>query len=94
MGAIVTLQPRQPFADGRTGNGIVDEHAQFAIGFYDETDGAPAGDYNLLVYWPERQGGPSPDRLKGRYLDPQRPAAKVSVTASHNTLPELRLRSN
>jgi len=62
--------------------------------------GAPPGDYAVLVEWKEGAGkvkGRSPglnapDRLKKRYLDPSRPLLTATVEAKANSLPPFELK--
>lgn len=53
----------------------------FALGTYEDSDGAPAGRYIVTLFWPDVPPGPTPpdDRLEGRYADPQRSSLSVTV---------------
>src|SRR5262249_3910537 len=58
-------------------------------------DGAPPGEYVVLVEWKEGAGGKhgrapalsAPDRLKKKYLDPNKPLLTATVEAKTNNLP-------
>jgi hypothetical protein len=63
-------------------------------------EGAPPGAYAVLVEWKEGAGGKrgrapalnAPDRLKKKYLDPNKPLLTATVEAKSNTLPPFDLR--
>ncbi|MCC6123996.1 MAG: hypothetical protein IT426_03465 [Pirellulales bacterium] len=83
-------------------NGRADEFGKFALGTYRAGDGAPAGEYRIGVVWPgplpnaapgdseASHGGP--DRLRGRYGDPEKSGLKATVSDSNNELPPLELK--
>jgi hypothetical protein len=58
-------------------------------------DGAPPGEYVVLVEWKEGAGSKhgrapalsAPDRLKKKYLDPNKPLLTATVEAKTNNLP-------
>jgi hypothetical protein len=78
---------------GRVPTAIVRDDGSFSVSFYDNEDGAPAGEYKLLVVWMQTppQGGLAQDRLGGRFLNPARPVATVTVVAGPNQLAPLEL---
>ena len=61
--------------------------------------GATPGDYVVLIEWKEGAGKSkgrapalsAPDRLKGRYLDPNNPVLTAKVEAATNQLPPFEL---
>jgi hypothetical protein len=63
-------------------------------------DGAPAGEYVVLVEWKEGAGAKrgrapalsAPDRLKKKYLDPNKPLLTATVESKSNTLPPFELK--
>src|SRR5262245_17453617 len=63
-------------------------------------DGAPPGEYVVLVEWKEGAGGKhgrapalsAPDRLKKKYLDPNKPLLTATVEAKTNNLPPFDLK--
>jgi hypothetical protein len=73
-----------------------DEDGSFALSTYGDKDGAPAGDYIVLVTWPGKvlaDGREEPeDKLLGRYNNAARPALKATVIAGKNDLPTFQLK--
>jgi hypothetical protein len=69
----------------------------FEVGTYADNDGAPAGQYTVLITW--TQGANSEDsedtqmidRLKGRYSDPTKSQLKATVNSGPTELPPIRL---
>ena len=73
----------------------VEPDGSFRLTTYRTGDGAPAGTYALTVTWPlpPRPGQEEgPDRFRGRYADPRRPAREVQVTEGDNDLGRLDLK--
>ena len=73
--------------------GIVQADGSFELVCGSQGTGAPPGDYDVLIEW-RRVTGPGkprpqtgPDRLKGRYADPNRPLLHATVEARANRLP-------
>jgi 5-hydroxyisourate hydrolase-like protein (transthyretin family) len=62
---------------------MTDEQGRFEISTYETGDGIPPGDYVLTFEWGEvnlvsmQYGGP--DKLKGRYSDPQKSTFRFHV---------------
>ena len=58
-------------------------------------NGAPPGTYAVTVVWrsvvPDGDDGPT-DKLKGKFADPARPLATVTVGDGETTLEPLRLK--
>ena len=79
--------------EGRVPTAIVREDGSFSASYYDTEDGAPAGEYKLLVVWmlPPPEGGMAQDALGGRFLDPARPVATITVVPAENRLPLMEL---
>jgi hypothetical protein len=97
-GAQVILHP----ADGRDFDqrgsrptGRVTDDGTFHVTTYELNDGAPAGRYVVTVYWAQDPDSlePSPDRLKQRFLDPQKSDLHVEVTGSATEIPPIELHS-
>lgn len=75
-GAIVRLVPKSDVGiDKHFAFATTDAQGAFTLTTYETGDGAPAGEYSVVVIWPESPRGPSADRLQGRYKDPQ--ASKI-----------------
>jgi hypothetical protein len=73
------MDPKQPtFSMTYTG-----DDGKFALSTYDEGDGVPAGEYTVTFMWGRlntfnmHYGGP--DKLKGKYNDPEKSPFKVKV---------------
>ncbi len=84
-----TLLPLRPHA-------ITGKDGSFKLTTYKTGDGAPAGTYALTVKWPAppKSGSDAegPDRLKGRYADPKRPARQFEVRPGDNDLETIELK--
>jgi hypothetical protein len=83
-----TLLPLRPHA-------IAGPDGAFKLTTYNTGDGAPPGTYALTVKWPApprptQETGP--DRLKGRYADPKRPARRIQVHTGDNDLETIDLK--
>jgi hypothetical protein len=74
--------------------GVVQDDGSFALAG-PKGSGAAPGEYIVLVEWKEGAGKTkgrapalaAPDRLKGRYLDPQKPLLTATVEPATNNLP-------
>jgi hypothetical protein len=91
VGAMVKFYSENP--GQRMPTAIVREDGSFAASYYDSEDGAPAGEYRLLVVWMQTppQGGLAQDRLRGQFLDPSHPIATVNVLEGENRLTPIEL---
>jgi hypothetical protein len=70
----------------------------FQLTSFDQGDGAPAGDYAVTLAWYQGDpragsgkrrpavGGIKPDRFKGTFSDPKRPAWRVTIVNGDNAL--------
>ena len=98
VGAIVILHPADPAAAPVKPRGKVGTDGSYRLTTYDTGDGAPAGEYVVTVYWPKppKAGDPvtddGPDILVGKYLRPEQPAARVTVTSGDNRLDPITLK--
>ncbi len=72
----------------------------FAVSTYDVEDGAPEGEYILLVHWPTRPPGDesdrseptqSADRLGNAFMNPETSRLRAQVRAGTNEIPRLDL---
>jgi hypothetical protein len=99
VGATVTFLRKD--ADRRTESpvqGVVHEDGSFVLAG-PNGPGALPGEYVVLVEWKEGAGKmkgrapalAAPDRLKGRYLDPNKPLLTAKVEAAATTLPPFEL---
>lgn len=69
----------------------VGEDGSFALSTVGKSDGAPVGEYSVLISWKERSGllkdqFDGKDRLDGVYNDPSKPKFRVKVEAKPNQL--------
>jgi hypothetical protein len=82
---------------------VVAADGSFQLTSYQPGDGAPAGDYNVAVTWPDESGGTAKtrglgrkqalnDRLKGMYSNPARPLLQAHIVEGDNQLPDFELR--
>jgi hypothetical protein len=77
--------------------GIVKPDGSFTVVYGDRGEGAPSGEYDVLIEWKPRTHqakGLSPqvrDRLKGRYSDVRNPRLQAVVKAESNKLPPFEL---
>jgi hypothetical protein len=92
-GARVVFHPLGTAESGRPlPQATVEENGAFRLSTYVQHDGAPPGKYAVTILWPsdvvkEEDGTPAgPDRLKGRYSDPQRTPLQVEIHAQPNEL--------
>jgi hypothetical protein len=97
-GATVILQPkeanRDEWSDGFP-RATVAADGKFQVSTYGENDGAPAGDYIILVSWvvpnPANEEASGPDRLGGRYIEPDKSKLTATVEPRPTELPPIRL---
>lgn len=80
-------------------NGRTDSAGMFELTSFLSNDGCPPGDYRVTVIWPQIKPGTSgegaeegPDRLKGKYADPETSGLTVTVQAGQTELPPIALR--
>jgi hypothetical protein len=68
---------------------------KFEVATYGDNDGAPAGDYVVLVSWvapnPQNEEASGPDRLGGRYSDPASPKLAAKVESRPTELPPIQI---
>ena len=89
------MTPEAPFPKA-----VTDAQGQFELTSFQPGDGAPAGNYVVTVVWragvadattdPEMRDQ-QPDKLRGRFADPQSSPLKAEVLAKANELPPLEL---
>jgi hypothetical protein len=76
---------------------IVQDDGSFSLVSGHQGEGAPPGDYDVLIEWkqgPNRRKGrlrTMPDKLKGRYAEPSRPLLHATLKAEANHLPPFEL---
>lgn len=92
VNAIVQLMPvDQPVdSSGTRPFGRVRDDGTFALTTYEPGDGAPLGEYHLLVAWPQ-PGNPRQDRLKGAFGSPETSSLRVTIEKGRNQIPPIEL---
>ena len=97
-GATVILQPKDGNADEWSAGfprAKVGADGKFQASTYGENDGAPAGEYVILISWevpnPTNEEASGPDRLGGRYIDPAKSKLTATVEPRATELPPIRL---
>ncbi|MEW4562023.1 carboxypeptidase-like regulatory domain-containing protein [Bremerella sp. JC770] len=86
-GAMVTFHPAEAVANPRAQRSYatVDDDGNFQLSTYQPADGAPPGKYAVTISWPGKlpRGADltavPPDRLRGRFISPQKPYKMVTV---------------
>jgi len=80
---------------GTRPTGRVGPDGSFKLTTYQPGDGAPAGNYVVTIYWAKDPESlePSPDRLKGRYLDPAKSTIKIEIEETETILPPFKLKT-
>ncbi|HZN32458.1 MAG TPA: hypothetical protein VFB80_01520 [Pirellulaceae bacterium] len=102
--ATVIFHPKAPAADALAEKapprptGEVQADGSFTLSTYTAGDGAPAGEYTVTISWPSGSspiGGDAdsgPDRLGGRYLNPQTSRLSAKVDAAATEVPRFELK--
>jgi len=97
-GATVILQPKDANPTEWSAGyprSIAGADGIFHVSTYGENDGAPAGDYVILISWempnPANEEASGPDRLGGRYIDPAKSRLTASVEPRATELPPIKL---
>ena len=104
-GALVIFVPVQASEEAmqKRPTGFADASGNFQLTTIDKDDGAPAGEYKVLIQWPQktqastddpgyRRGKLGPDRLKGRYFV-ENPEIAATIEEKNNDLPPFQLSS-
>ena len=80
---------------GARPSGITEQDGTFQITTYQKGDGAPEGIFVVTISWPEAPNSlePSPDRLRGLFLLPQRSSIKVKIEPRQNQLETIDLKT-
>jgi len=101
-GAVVIFHPKT--GDAVTAlrpSGVTDENGVFTLATQKDP-GAPAGEYQVTVIWPEPRAATddkipigipdAPDRLKGRYADPEKSGLAATIKSGPNELAPFELK--
>jgi hypothetical protein len=105
-GAMVIFVPTstEPEAERKRPFGIANAEGKFGLMTFEQDDGAPAGEYKVLVQWPApgrptdeqrggRRGAVGADRLQGRYFNLEKTTLTATVEEQSNELPPFELKS-
>jgi len=97
-GATVMFQPKDANpTDWSAGypRATVAADGKFQVSTYGENDGAPAGDYVILITWeapnPANEEASGPDRLGGRYINPEKSTLTAKIEPRPTELPPIKL---
>lgn len=89
-GAQVVFQSVDGKTDGTRPNAIVDKDGGFKLTTRAKDDGAPAGDYKVLVVWRVSEGNPDDGRTRNvlpeKFNNPEQTPLKATVQANPNEL--------
>ena len=102
-GAIIYFRPQDGSPPESWTNGYpratVAADGSFAVSTYDVADGAPPGEYQLVVTWPTTPPDPDgddeeapPDRLGGRYMNAETSRLRAKVEDKATELPRIDLK--
>jgi hypothetical protein len=95
-GALVAFYCTTPFGKTIVPSAVTDEDGSFNLTTYKPRDGAPAGDYEVTVTWPESRHGwrVEGDRLNRAFADPKVSGLRAHVEpTSSNELPPFELKA-
>jgi hypothetical protein len=104
-GAMVVFVPTSTSeeAERKRPFGIANGEGRFSLTTLVEEDGAPAGEYKVLIQWPMpskpddqrvgRRGALGPDRLRGKYFNLEKSVLTATVKEESNELPPFELSS-
>lgn len=71
---------------------VVQEDGGYVLSTYETGDGAPPGEYAIILRWPPDVKQPSlVDRLGGAYSQPDKSQWRVTITAGENELPPVEI---
>jgi hypothetical protein len=94
VGGSEQVQKTRPF-------GFTESDGKFELLTVKKADGAPAGDYKVLVQWPAKSSSNDPnsrsmggDRLQGRYMNLEKSQITVTVKQGSNDFPPFELKSH
>jgi hypothetical protein len=93
-GATVVFQLENGPADAPKPSGVVAADGTFKLHTYPHGEGAPEGNYVVLVTWFEpskNENAESKQKISGKYSDPKTSGLKATIKAGTNTLEPFRL---
>jgi hypothetical protein len=94
VGATVTLVPVTRTEEGISSSGAVKADGTFKISTYGQEDGAPLGEYVVLVQWFKPLAGENgnsggPNVIPKDYSDPKKSRIKTTVKEGSNEIPAI-----
>jgi hypothetical protein len=104
-GAMVIFVPTStsPEAERKRPYGIADAQGKYGLMTFEQGDGAPAGQYKVLVQWPApskssddrggRRGTLGADRLRGKYFNLESTMLTATVAEEATEVPPFELKS-
>jgi hypothetical protein len=74
---------------------LTDDEGRFVLSTYDVQDGAPAGDYRVVVEWPAYRKGRNigPDLLGGKFARADISGLTAHVEPGNNELPPIEIKA-
>lgn len=92
--AVVTFWPtNEQFAKARKSRARADKNGYYELTTYELNDGAPEGEYAVILYVPLKEPEPyalesenEPDRLNRAYIDPAKSKIRVTVKPEPNNI--------
>ena len=89
-GALIIFVPKNEVGEAKLPRprATVANDGTFKLSTFATNDGAPAGDYGVIVLWP---GNETDDRLDGRYNAPEKTAVTVKIASSPTEIPAIKL---
>ncbi len=93
-GAVLFLEPVNGFFDRRQSRpwGVVMASGEYKLMTYKPGDGAPEGEFKLLLTWPTHGTLTQVDRLGGKFADVEHSPMNVTIVAGKNVLPPIDLK--
>ena len=93
-GATVSFVPLVRTEEGISSSGVVKADGSFKVSTYGQEDGAPLGDYVVLIQWFKPLGGElgnagGPNVIPANYSDPAKSPVKVTVKEGSNEIPPI-----
>lgn len=90
-GASIIFVPKNEPQDSKTPRprATVGDDGAFQLSTFDNGDGAPPGEYGLIIYWP---GNEQDDQLNGRYGSPEKTGQKLKIVEGPNDLGAIKLK--
>jgi len=87
--ALIVFHPVEEWGRSIVPQAWTDADGRFVLSTYAMDDGAPAGDYRVVVEWPAYHSGRSigPDRLGGKFAKRETSQLKAHVDKGTNELP-------